>query len=303
MPPAQKPKRISLGSGKYYDPEKSRASVKHNARVLFLQAVENRTPAVLNALRGDPWDLYEALYRRVTPPQSEHDWLYSIHPVIVSDWFAGRPSAGWTPRARAALTRLKKSLFAWGSNYNILAEWTLGYALDTMMFWTEYESVPDRRRYDRWLRKQLDKALPSDGGTESSCYGIRYSWGIGAYWYFDKRERRHFEYQNWQGEDEGEYQQRIRVEFDQHLESYMSEIRNRASALPRTPDVTKPERFDMLALYLCGRMSRDRIAALPDFAKDTSVIYRDIREAADLIDLPLRPRGRPSKKLQSKPSE
>ena len=53
----------------------------------------------------------------------------------------------------------------------------------------------------------------------------------------------------------------------------------------------------MLALYLCRGMNREQIAGLEGFSKDVTVIYRDIREAAQMINLPLRPRGRPQKKL------
>ena len=66
MPQAdRKRKAILLGTGKYYDPVTSPASLKHNARVLFLQAVEKRTPEVLKSLHHDVWPFYESLYRRV----------------------------------------------------------------------------------------------------------------------------------------------------------------------------------------------------------------------------------------------
>jgi hypothetical protein len=272
--PKRKP--LSLGVGKYYNPIKSRASLEHNARVAFLRAVENKTPEVLNSLHRDVCHLYERVYR-VSPPQSEDDWLYSIHPGIVSDWFTGRPGTNWTPRSRPALNRLKKALFAWASNYNISAGWTIGYALDAMMFWVAYQSFPDRRRVRRW--------------------------GIGPRWYFEKREFRRFEYPNWQGEKEDAYRDRVHQQFELHLQRYMSEIRNQASTLPTIPKISKPERFEMLALYLCRGMNREQIAELREFSKDVTVIYRDLREAAQMIDLPLRPRGRPRKKLQKKPSK
>ena len=154
-----KRKQLSLGVGKYYNPVTSRASLKHNARVAFLQAVENKTPEVLNSLHHDVWHFYESIYWRVSAPESEEDWLYSIHPGIVSDWFTGRPAANWTPRSRPALNRLKKALFAWASNYNIFAGWTIMYALDAMMFWAAYQSFPDHRRKGRWLRTRTTCSL------------------------------------------------------------------------------------------------------------------------------------------------
>jgi hypothetical protein len=283
--PRGEPKRkpVLLGDGKYYNPVASRGSLKHNASVAFLQAVENKTPEVLNSLHHDVRPLYESVYWRVSPPQTEEDWLYSLHLGIVAEWFSGGPTADWTPRARAALHRLKKGLFAWASNYSILAEWTIRYALDTMMFWTAYQSFPDRRR-GQW-------------------HGIRLTWGIGPRWYFEKRELRRFEYPIWQGEEEDAYRDRVQQQFELHLRRYMSEIRNRASALPKIPKIRKPEQFEMLALYLCRGMNREQIATLPGYSKDITVIYRDIREAAHMIELPLRPRGRPQKKLQKKRSK
>lgn len=301
MGPKRQP--ISLGVGKYYNPVTSRASLKHNARVAFLQAVENKTPEVLNSLHHDVWHLYERVYWRVSPPQSEDDWLYCLHPGIVLDWFKGRPAANWTPRSRPRLNRLKKALFAWASNYNIFAEWTILYALDAMMFWAAYQSFPDHRRVRRSLRRQLDKELGTEDCPRSRSYGIQQTWGIGPRWYFEKRELRRFEYPNWQGEEEDDYRDRVHQQFELHLQSYLSEIRNQASTLPKIPKISKPERFEMLALYLCRGMNREQIAELREFAKDVTVIYRDIREAAQMIDLPLRPRGRPRKKLQEKQSK
>jgi hypothetical protein len=290
-----KRKQLSLGVGKYYNPVTSRASLKHNARVAFLQAVENKTPEVLNSLHHDVWHFYESIYWRVSAPESEEDWLYSIHPGIVSDWFTGRPAANWTPRSRPALNRLKKALFAWASNYNIFAGWTIMYALDAMMFWAAYQSFPDHRRMGRWLRTEDD--------LQSRSYGIQQTWGIGTRWYFEKRELRRFEYPNWQGEEEDDYRDRVDQQFKLHLQRYMSEIRKQASTLPKIPKISKPERFEMLALYLCRGMNREQIAKRREFSKDVTVIYRDIREAAQMIDLPLRPRGRPRKKLQGKHSK
>ena len=299
MPQAdRKRKAILLGTGKYYDPVTSPASLKHNARVLFLQAVEKRTPEVLKSLHHDVWPFYESLYRRVLPPPSEDDWLYSIHPGLVSDWFSGRDTADWTPPIQATLKRLKKALFTWASSYNILAGWTIGYGLDAMMFWAAQGG--------RWRHRKLSKQLGEDRATEdhqrSRSDGIQHTWGIGPRWYFAKRELRRFEYATWQGEEENDYRHRVHQQFELHLERYMSEIRNRASTLPKIPKISKPEQFEMLALYLCRGMNLKQIAKLPGFSKDVTVIYRDIREAARAIVLPLRSRGRPLKKLQKKQS-
>ena len=51
-----KHKQLSLGVGKYYNPVTSRASLKHNARVAFLQAVENKTPGSCGG--GKPWRIF-----------------------------------------------------------------------------------------------------------------------------------------------------------------------------------------------------------------------------------------------------
>jgi hypothetical protein len=120
-----KRKRILLGVGKYYNPAASAPSLKHNARVLFLEAVENKAPEVLHSLHHDVWPLYERVYWRVSPPQSENDWRYAMHPALAGDWFRGRPVANWTARSGSALNRLKRALYAWASHYGIFAEWTI----------------------------------------------------------------------------------------------------------------------------------------------------------------------------------
>src|SRR5437899_1663555 len=91
--------------------------------------------------------------------------------------------------------------------------------------------------------------------------------------------RRQFNYAAWRGEDVDEYSQRLQKEFREHLAPYLEDVKRRANGLPRVPVLRRPERFEMLALYLCRGMPREEISKTA-FHKDPTVIYRDIRRAA-----------------------
>jgi hypothetical protein len=120
-----------------------------------------------------------------------------------------------------------------------------------------------------------------------------------AVWLFGRShaERvRQFAYPAWHGEDERDYERTVRGLFDQYLEELLREVRKQSAAMIRLKPLTKPERFEMLALYLCRDMSPEKIAEQPGFSKDPTGIYRDIRQAASMIGLSLKTRGRPAQR-------
>jgi hypothetical protein len=167
-------------------------------------------------------------------------------------------------------------------------------ALDTMYFWSVSESGRLRREANSARRlARLMKTKPLDIQTCQELDGRQYTWGTGRMWYFPKDPDQQFNYPGWRGENVADYERSVRTEFDRHLTDYIREVEAKAAKLPKTPRLSKPERFEMLALYLCRNMNREQIAKA-GFRKDTTVIFRDIQKAADLIDLRLRKPGRRS---------
>lgn len=92
---------------------------------------------------------------------------------------------------------------------------------------------------------------------------------------------------------EQRYKREIRRQFEIHLSNYLEEIARSAEKLVKVK-WTNPERFEMLALYLCNDLSPQQISQEPGFAKDPSVIFRHIQAAARFLDVSLKkPVGRP----------
>ena len=108
-------------------------------------------------------------------------------------------------------------------------------------------------------------------------------------------ESRSFTYPKWDGFDERRYEHYIREKFDEHLKGYMREVEAMAEQATEVEVLTKPERFEMLALYLCRGETPESIGAMKigGTRKEKSGISRDIQSAAGYVKIPLRKRGIP----------
>jgi hypothetical protein len=314
MPRKRKSTVVSIGST-YYDPTTSQPSIDYNYRYLFLKAIERQTPEVLTRLRHRVWPQYDSLYWRVVPPISHTQWLFGIHPQLAWSWMSDKKPEGWTPRASRTLAALKRRLFEWSAKHQIHSDWMLMRALDTMFYWTHTESDPGRqgreRRFDREWKRRLKGQLEQEWDREWKQYfgsdpetgpgsdpepetedATRYSWDAFPRWFFPGDADQHFVYAGWRGEDPLEYIQDVLAQLGKHLRGYLVTVGRRAASLPKTPVLRNPERFEMLALYLCRNMTREQIKKA-GFHKDLSVIFRDIQKAANLIGLTLRKPGKP----------
>jgi hypothetical protein len=291
---ARKSEVVKMGEGAYYDPKASQGSLDHNYRYLFLDAIERRTPEVLSALRSEVWPEYEKVYWGVSPSHTNDYWMYTLHPTLAWSWLSNTKPPGWTAKAFRALAPLKKSILRWAKNHGILADWMLMRALDSMLLWTIHESHPSRLKNVARLNRELNKLLgiTEDRSDGRSAHTRPALWWVSRRWYFPKAVDRQFTYAAWAGEDETEYERRLLKEFQGHLAPYLGEVKDRAKTLPRIPVFRRPERFEMLALYLCRGMTREQIAAETEFNKDPTVIYRDLNAAAKMIGLQLRKPGK-----------
>ena len=283
---------ITLGDSHYYDPKTSDQFIIHNARYHFLKAVETRTPEVLRSLRHDVWPAYEKTYWQMFPRQTSDTWKYSLHPELVASWIEKKEPTRWIDLGQSAPNDLRDRVLAWARDHHISKDWVLHQALNTMFTWTENESSPRRSLNVENARSRIARALGSSKPERDSSWDLKtYRWHVQRHWFFGRAEQKQFGYTAWMGERPSDFKRRTRVEFAAHLKAYMVEVEERSKALRRVPSLTKPEMFDMLALYLCRGMKRDELQAL--FRKDVTGIYRDLREAAELVDLSLKRPGRP----------
>jgi hypothetical protein len=87
----------------------------------------------------------------------------------------------------------------------------------------------------------------------------------------------------------------VREEFKKHLGEYMLEVARRAAGMKKVEGFPRPERFEMLALYLCRGMSPEKITdeLYDGTTKSVEAVYRDVRAAARLLGLTLKRPGRP----------
>ena len=286
-----------MGEGAYYDPQASHGSLKHNHRYRFLAAIQKRTPEVLTALRYRVWPQYDRLYWRVRPCKTLKTWRYTINPDLAISWMAEAEPKNWTPYANRSLKTLKRRLFLWSQNFQVHSEWMLMVALDTMLTWTIYESSPSRQINEAKIDRDLTQLFKLDLSTieEDEKFDSRhYTWETGPKWCFPEGPDQQFIYPGWHGQAAEAYEREIRAKFDEHLSQYMRGVSATAATLPKIPRV-RPEIFEMLALYLCRDMNRKQIASA-GFNKDLTVIYRNIRKAAEMVDLPLKAPGRSSQK-------
>ena len=116
-------------------------------------------------------------------------------------------------------------------------------------------------------------------------------------------EPRSFVYSKWDGHDEHEYEGYIRELFDAHLKEYMGEVEEMAGRATLVEPLRKPERFDMLALYLCRNKTPSEIGALGigGANKEKTGVFLDIQAAAKLVQIPLKKRGiAPGTKLKKR---
>ncbi|HUQ95167.1 MAG TPA: hypothetical protein VM120_26050 [Bryobacteraceae bacterium] len=163
-------------------------------------------------------------------------------------------------RDNTAAARIRGPLLDWADRYRLRYEWMLSMALDACLIWC-CSGPPYEFRFREFQPR---------------------SEGIST-----------FKYPAWDGRDEKEYLREVCGLFEQHLNAEIAQqLPDRVKA---TPLITRTERFDMMALYLCKGMTPQVISTRPGLCKDPDVVRRELREVAALIGVRVRGKGRPSK--------
>jgi hypothetical protein len=211
------------------------------------------------------------------------------------------PELRWT-----GYETVREGLSAWADQYKIRTVWIARFALDALLEWTlrgsplPLQELPSRDQLTEYLAdlSSDDRAkflLEQQRLAQQTVTFPIYPLGLQHY---DPSPARVFEYPPWDGHDEQAYEKGVLRLFEGHLKRYVDEISTKTSDYVPVEPITKPERFDMLALYLCRDLSIGQIAPL--FNKDPTGIHRDLHSAAELIDIPIpSKRGRPRKKPKS----
>jgi hypothetical protein len=309
-----KRKSIRLYATKYY-PAASADSIRtHHYRALFLRSVEQSTPEVVTELACEILPLYRREFHR--DQEEREDTSHSLfltnysdfHPRMAKSWFTGKKDVWWH-----RYPTVRNPLRAWAERYRVKEPWMLQYALDALGEWAvNYASFEkcEQPASEQEIRARAAKLAQAH--REAFCGEMRernkrirkarISWPVfpitPSTIQRDRVDAEVFSYPRWNGFDERRYERYVRDLFAKHIAEYMVKVRTESCGLQRVESLTKPERFDMLALYLCRRKSMAQIAKLPGFWKDRTGIYKDIRKAATLVGLRLQARGRPKKKLQ-----
>ena len=274
----QKP-TIRAWPAKYYPEAVFPAGNRHPTEVeefrkYFLSCVARRTPKVLKGLAVEVLPAYHHAFWQETKSKGlSWVWLENggrRHAILAHTWFHEQTDNTWWSKNYESV---RDPLLAWINKYQLRAEWVLHTALDTLCAWSR------------------DLVLSEDDPLTAAMK--RNTWNA---WYLlpprlpgQDVKAKTFEYPAWDGYDERRYKQVVQEAWKQHLDDYMNEVR--LSAVDRTPArlISKPERFDMLALHLCrAGITLAEIATQLKVFKDPTAISRDIQEAGKLIGLPIR---------------
>jgi len=208
----------------------------------------------------------------------------------------------------------------WSKRYNLSAEWVLKMALDAMLDWTwhhthfdKFDLVPSQEviseRANRMSPEMRPVFLREMRKLKKRVSTASIEWPVNLYWPNNVTQQggpdqRSFTYPEWDGYDEKLYARAVREHFERHFKDYLAEVDELAKKATKVETLTKPERFAMLALYLCRDKKLEEIGAMKigGVYKEKSGVSKDIREAAYLIKIPLkRPGIRRGRKLQRRP--
>ena len=324
MPSRSQRPAIKIWPRKYYtSPTKEhREAIRlHNYRCFFLKSIENCTPEVVDDLAYYIQPRYAKEFwadcEQAGPTHTMFDNFVKYHQHYAHSWFLGSRDFWWDRYAT-----VREELLAWAQYYKPQAEWVLKMALDAMGEWTQhfthfekFETVLPQAVIEE-RAKRISPDLQSQYLEEMRAHAERVnnaviSWPARPYTPANsiykpdsQSDLKTFQYPKWDGYDESSYERSIRSLFESHLEECMREVRDLASRATPVEIMTKPERFDMLALYLCRDKKLEEIAAmkLGGVRKDKTGVSKDIGEAAELVKISLKTRGIPrGTKLQRRP--
>lgn len=301
----RKRQEIPAWNRPYLQPEQ-RAAELQNYRVFFIQCIEQCTPFVVEELARDVLPPYAQAFRAETEEYESLSLLYidkrAEHHQAMAEALLDMTS----PADRWRRYRLVQPPFReWADRYKLKVDWALKFALDALLEWTFRNTIFPKFSQPSESEAEVYSATLSPADRRAflqvrqAVNSERIGWPIvplgHEHFTTDPLPTRAFEYPAWDNEDERLYDQAVRQKFDQHMKKYLEEIRQRIGALVPAKPITKPERFRILAQYLCGDRSIGQLAS--QFGKDSSGVQRDLQSAARLIEIPLpNKRGRSRKK-------
>ena len=296
------------------------------ARRWFCYAVQRVEPAVLETLADEPYTLFLRVSADMAPvwtqeiqnilvtkvlTRTEHTSNVAQHPFFQTavawlrawaDYLPVRtpehmeylyrwmpftpPGTPHPPKVR----RLQESVRDWAAEWHLTPDWCADYALWTLGHWRRQEK----------LRRERD--LPPLPPRE---FGRSYGWDwVFPECYTHRRVPINYDEQRFDFSAEGwtvikttraEAEQALRAEFDAALARYLDRMEQLAEArgLVPAPQRRSHEHFAWLAQYqLRGRSYRE---IAEEACRDRKTIADAVRDIAALIELPLRPTGRPGR--------
>ena len=259
-----------MGTPEYTDRSHGFCSIETEAREQFLDSVSRLAPTVLEQLRG-LLSLYGSLHAASGG---------RIQDLIKNRRFGFLKEAGeieselsTNPDTTDLLQQLKAGLQKWAADWYINAPWVLDYAELTLSEWQIGELADTRFAQ----------------ASVTSFQNIHYPEEVSDLLLSDR----------WKFLSESWMDFKARVELS--LSSYEERIRKMAldngyMQVPKIPS-DLPIKLECAALYLCGWKQPGEIGAMPQYAREKSRVFRWIKEATKLLQLPTRPTGRQRKNV------
>ncbi len=244
-----------LGATDYEWPGRERSRVI--ARSRFLEAVRKHAPEVLEDLQAEPLEL-EMRIATTETLSIPRTWQDLVQAVEGGD---------------SNLVSLRDAVLAWSRRWHVDVDWCRDQALWTLMRW---ERVPaDDPAHTTWSLERGSQFQPVVRGWPPF----------------------RFYHAPWDPTDTSRTiaAQAIRSAFEQKLAHYLDSVEEaaQASGMRSTPEKRSDDHFAWLARYQIGGESFERLAK--DVFRDRRTVAAGIKDAARLIDLPLRSPGRPGR--------
>ncbi len=271
--------------------------LQFNYQAYFLKRVECLVPAVTNSLVSGILPHYRSAFRAESDRLEQWESLafdkkVRHHPDMAEALFDKAPTHRWE-----GYEEVSELLKAWMDDHSLKASWVAREALNALLHWTRNEPA-----------YEFDAPILANGNPDCRrVTDLSYEWPIKPIFPQDLKlpppEKRVFElpaypqsfdYSGWDHVDIDDHRKEIHRRFDLFRSGLDAEFENVLAKLNRIGPVkpfTRPERFDMLALYQCKNYPTSQISK--EFGKESSTVLRDLRACSVLIALPLKQvRGR-----------
>ena len=159
----------------------------------------------------------------------------------------------------------------WQKRFNLKYGWAFECAWMTLAMW---DRLPEARHSLVWFASPRAHNL-----AESGLFTFK----------FDTERQFHHSL------DFGWFKQSVHRVLEANLELFGKSIGAVDLGDYRSPK-NRRRAYECLALRVCARQSPKEISTQPEYSRDWTTLFRDMKSAAELVGIRLPPRGRPARK-------